>query len=148
MPSVAYTCGYCGHDVASDRGWYASDDLKIYAAIRVCPQCNAPTFFSDQGRQHPGALLGGEVASLPDDVRRMYDEARNALTVGAATGTVMLCRKILMHVAVDKGADKGLDFLKYVEWLAEQGWVPPQGVGTGSTSSGPAGTRQTTNFPI
>ena len=99
----------------------------VRASIRLCPQCNAPTFFSAQEAQHPGPLLGGEVASLTDDVRRIYDEARNALTVGAATGTVMLCRKILMHVAVDMGADEGKKFQEYVEWLASEGWIPRGG---------------------
>ena len=99
----------------------------MLATIRVCPQCNAPTFFSFQRTQHPGPLLGGEVASLADDVQRIYDEARNALTVGAATGTVMLCRKILMHVAVDMGADEGRRFQEYVEWLASEGWIPRSG---------------------
>ena len=93
----------------------------------MCPQCNAPTFVSAQGKQHPGALRGGEVTRLTDDVRRIYDEARSALTVGAATGTVMLCRKILMHVAVDKGAGEDLSFLNYVEWLAEKNWIPTGG---------------------
>ena len=124
VPSVSYTCGYCGRDVASGQGWHYE---YSYKGIRVCPQCNAPTFVSAQGEQHPGALRGGEVTSLTDDVRRMYDEARRALTVGAATGTVMLCRKILMHVAVDKGASKDLSFLNYVEWLAEENWIPKGG---------------------
>ena len=99
----------------------------MLATIHVCPQCNAPTFFSAQEAQHPVPLLGGQVASLTDDVRRIYDEARNALTVGAATGTVMLCRKILMHVAVDKGASKDLNFLGYVDWLIEERWIPRGG---------------------
>ena len=97
------------------------------AAIRLCPQCNAATFFSAQDTQHPGPILGREVASLTDDIRGVYDEARSSLTVGAATGTVMLCRKILMHVAVDKGADEGKRFQEYVEWLATEGWIPKGG---------------------
>ena len=97
------------------------------ALIRLCPQCNAPTFFSAQDGQHPGPLLGEEVASLTHDVRRIYDEARNALTVGATTGTVMLCRKILMHIAVDKGAEEGLRFVDYVDWLLAERWIPRGG---------------------
>ena len=102
-------------------------DSVTPALIRLCPQCNAPTFLSAQDAQHPGPLLGGEVASLTDDIRRIYDEARNALTVGAATGTVMLCRKILMHVAVDRGAGEDLSFLAYVDWLVAEGWIPRGG---------------------
>ena len=122
---MRYRCGYCGREVASSQGW-STHPLKL-ALIRLCPQCNAPTFLSAEDEQYPGPLLGGEVESLNDDVRRTYDEARNALTVGAATGTVMLCRKILMHVAVDKGAGNALSFLAYVEWLVKENWIPRGG---------------------
>ena len=122
---MSYRCGYCGREVASSQGWITNSVRP--ATIRLCPQCNAPTFFSAQDTQHPGPLLGGEVASLTDDVRGIYDEARSSLTAGAATGTVMLCRKILMHVAVDKGAREGLNFLAYVDWLVAENWIPRGG---------------------
>ena len=125
MESAGYTCGYCGSEVASSQGWSTLPQRS--GVIRLCPQCNAPTFFSFQRTQHPGPLLGREVTSLTDDVGEIYDEARNALTVGAATGTVMLCRKILMHVAVDKGAGKDLNFLGYVDWLVAERWIPRGG---------------------
>jgi hypothetical protein len=32
-----------------------------------------------------------------------------------------------MNVAVAEGADKNLSFAKYVDWLAEQGYVPAKG---------------------
>ena len=38
-----------------------------------------------------------------------------------------LARKLLMHVAVQQGAREGESFLKYVEYLAAKGWVPPNG---------------------
>lgn len=125
VASAGYLCGYCGSEVASGQGW--STIPRHHAVVRVCPQCNAPTFFTPQRTQYPDALLGGRVAGLTDDVRGIYDEARHALTVGAATGTVMLCRKILMHVAVDMGADEGKKFQEYVEWLASEGWIPRGG---------------------
>jgi uncharacterized protein DUF4145 len=34
-----------------------------------------------------------------------------------------------MHIAVEKGAKEGEPFVSYVEYLARQGYVPPDGKG-------------------
>jgi hypothetical protein len=39
----------------------------------------------------------------------------------------MVARKILMHAAVEKGASAGESFLEYVDYLANKGFVPPDG---------------------
>jgi len=69
------------------------------------------------------------VASLPKDVEALYNEARSSVTVNAFTAAVLTCRKLLMHLAVAKGAPAGQSFLAYVEYLAQQGYVPPDGKG-------------------
>ena len=119
---ASYRCGYCGNDVASKEGWGTNSSTS--GRIRICPQCNGPTFFSAFATQTPGPLHGGDVSSLPEDIAPLYREARHSITVEAYTGSVMLCRKILMNVSVSKGAPEGLRFVKYVEWLVEQAYVP------------------------
>ena len=126
LDSVSFRCGYCGNDVAPDKGWRTGANR---ATIRICPQCNAPTFFSSGKEQWPGPLLDGDVPSLPDNVRDAYHEARMTMTVNAFTGAVMLCRKILMHVAVDKGAEENQSFKRYVGWLVREHYVPKGGEG-------------------
>ena len=121
VTSENYRCGYCGNDVASNSGWYTKGGS---AHVRICPQCNVPTFFSARNEQMPGPLLGGNVAGLGDDVSHLYKEARDSITVSAHTGAVMLCRKILMNVSVANGAEEGLSFAQYVEWLVGEGYVP------------------------
>jgi hypothetical protein len=69
----------------------------------------------------PGANLLG----LPEDVGRAYGEARSTASVNAWTATEMMCRKILMHVAVDKGAKDGQTFAGYLTYLQEKGFVSP-----------------------
>ncbi len=59
----------------------------------------------------------------------MYDEARESYTASAYTGAVMICRKILMNIAVDKGAAAGESFLQYIEYLDQAGYLPPDGMG-------------------
>lgn len=39
----------------------------------------------------------------------------------------MLCRKILMHIAVDLGEKPGLSFVAYVDFLANNHYIPPKG---------------------
>ena len=61
---------------------------------------------------------------LEADVEGLYKEARLCLSVNSFTGAVMLCRKILMNVSVEKGAKEGLSFAEYVKWLVDQGYAP------------------------
>jgi hypothetical protein len=61
---------------------------------------------------------------VPSDTGAIYEEARASVGVNAFTGAVMLCRKVLMHVAVEKGAKENLSFRSYVEWLVEERYAP------------------------
>lgn len=49
------------------------------------------------------------------------------MKVSAYTAAVMCCRKLLMNIAVARGAKEGLQFWQYVNYLSEQGFVPPNG---------------------
>lgn len=46
------------------------------------------------------------------------------MAANASTGSVMLCRKILMHTAVEKGAKDNLSFQQYVKWLVDERYAP------------------------
>ncbi len=93
----------------------------------ICSFCTKPTFFDYDDKQYPGAPLGAPVENVPPDIGRLYDESRQCASVGSYTSAVLTCRKILMHIAVQKGAKQGDSFVKYVEYLAAKGYVPPDG---------------------
>jgi hypothetical protein len=57
------------------------------------------------------------VEKLPPEIEPLYNEACNCMTVGACTSAVLTCRKILMHIAVEKGAAEGQTFVAYVDHL-------------------------------
>jgi len=97
--------------------------------VYICSFCGKPTFFESNGKQFPGVAFGDTVDSLPPDVASLYNEARFSMTVNAFTSAVLTCRKLLMHLAVEKGAPAGGSFLDYVEYLAQKGYVPPDGKG-------------------
>lgn len=56
----------------------------------------------------------------------MYDEARDAAGAGAYTAAVMVCRKMLMNIAVREGAKEGLYFAQYIEHLESEGFFSPK----------------------
>jgi hypothetical protein len=126
IPVQAYTCGYCGNVVAPDKGYHLQENSAYRVAI--CPSCNKPSYVTPQ-EQVPGVAPGNEVRELPPDIGSLYREARNAVAASAHTAATLVCRKLLMNIAVAEGAPPGKAFIEYVEYLANQGYVPPKGKG-------------------
>lgn len=125
----SFRCGYCGREVTSERGWSASgyevglgDVTFLWAAI--CPRCELPSLVDRGGNIRPAPPYGDPVEHLPDDVHALYEEARRAVTE-APNSAAYACRKILMHLAVDMGAEAGETFASYVRFLDEQRLTPP-----------------------
>jgi DNA-directed RNA polymerase subunit RPC12/RpoP len=114
LTSNNYTCGYCGRPLASEKGWFAKNEMARQTAyIYVCHKCKKPTFFDIDGSQTPGVTFGNDVNDICDDgVKKLYEEARKCTSDNAFTAAVLCCRKLLMHVAVSKGAKIGLNFIE------------------------------------
>lgn len=129
IASKNYRCGHCGNIVASDKGYPAGQALNgLSAIIYICPHCAKPSFFHGS-KQMPEVAPGNEVDHVPRDVYALYREARNCVAASAYTASVLICRKLLMNIAVSQGADENLRFIEYVSFLAENGFVPPHGKG-------------------
>jgi thioredoxin reductase len=69
------------------------------------------------------------VKHLPADVERLYDEARDSHAAAAYTAAVLALRKLLMRVAVEKGAEAGRTFVEYVEYLDVHHYLGHDGKG-------------------
>ena len=80
-----------------------------------------------EDEQIPGPTPGNRVEHLPPEIEKLFDEARRCAGDGNHTAAVLVCRKILAHLAVEKGAKENLRFIDYVEHLADQGYLPPDG---------------------
>ncbi len=128
-----YICGYCGDKVGPDKAYFAEYDKpaigRVQLFIYICSSCRQPTYFDSDDRQWPGAAFGARVHGLPPDVQELYDEARRCMSVSAYNTAVMACRKLLMHVAHERGAGEKKNFKQYVAWLVENHYVPPGGEG-------------------
>ena len=68
-------------------------------------------------------------SGLPEDEAALWGEIRDCLGVGAYSAAVMLCRKLLMHVAVTHGLpaknakDRAPNFAECVDHLVKEGIV-------------------------
>lgn len=120
-----YTCGHCGREVSGAVVGLVPKVGGGYIRWLQCNSCHDGSVQADSGAVIPGAKYGPKVEGLPEDVRRAYDEARDCLAVSANTASEMMCRKVLMHVAVDKGAAEGGTFAGYIDFLVEAGFVTP-----------------------
>jgi hypothetical protein len=128
LPPQKYICGYCDWSVASAKGLpgtYHYWGNNIESFICICPHCSQPTYI-EGNIQMPGSKYGGYVEGISDSsVIELYNEARNCMAISSYTASVLCCRKLLMNIAVSKGAKEGLQFIKYVEFLSDNHYVPP-----------------------
>mgnify|MGYP000059698488 CR=1 FL=1 len=127
MEPKTYTCYNCGETISSKEGYNCSESSFTkgqWGKIYICHICKRPTYFF-YNEQIPGSLYGDKVNHLPEDINKAYNEARKCFSVEAYTSTVLCCRKILMHIACEKGATEGKKFVEYVDYLDENGYIAP-----------------------
>lgn len=125
--SKAWTCGYCGREVAGSVGYEHESNEKH---VLICPFCHNTTSFVDFGygtEQFPPATYGKHIEALPHDIEHIYGEICRCMQYSAFTGAVLLMRKMLVHLAVKQGAEEGASFASCVNYLSDNGWIPPTG---------------------
>lgn len=127
IEAKGFICGHCGFKVASDKGLISS--INSHRRIFFCPHCDKPNYFDESFIQYPGVPPGNEVENLPTELKQLYLESRTCCSVNAFTASVLATRKMLMNIAVNQGAKEGLHFVQYVKYLADSGFVPPNGKG-------------------
>ena len=127
IESRSYKCGFCDNQVASASGFFTSSGPKRRAFL--CPHCDRPSLFDENDKQTPGVAYGNAVQQVPNGVSALYNEARRCFSVGCFTASVLTCRKLLMNIGVEQGAEPGGTFISYVDHLAANGFVPPNGRG-------------------
>ncbi|WP_207843373.1 DUF4145 domain-containing protein [Williamsia soli] len=70
-----------------------------------CVSCRQGVVIN-RGTQSPGTLPFDDPASTPEKDLAAWQEVRNCLSVGANTAAVMMCRKLLFHIAVSHGLEE------------------------------------------
>jgi hypothetical protein len=120
MPYVR--CPGCKRDTLVTAGTYAGT-VQCSDCATVLRVAIRDGVVAEVAVNNPG---GPDIQGLPDDVASLYDEARRCLGARCFTAAELVCRKILMHVAVEKGAEEGKSFAHYLAFLETHGHVAPQ----------------------
>lgn len=102
---VSVPCPHCGNPqqvmvaAAVDDNHLAADGLTKWLR---CPACREGSV-EIEGSIFPADVPLREPLGLPEIDARIWNEARTCLGVGANAAAVMLCRKLLFHIAVAHG---------------------------------------------
>lgn len=131
LPNAKYICGFCNTNVSSIKGYklgkHNDGSGGQIGGVYICANCGGPSFFEPGGGRFPTPALGNSVAHVPSELTALYEEARRCSSQNCFTGAVLLCRKMLMNIAVEQGAAEGLKFIEYVSFISDKGFVPPNG---------------------
>lgn len=133
VSSRPFTCGYCSNTIAPNRGYqitYSDENARTRTSgyVYICPYCKKPIFYNTYDKQiFPGEMYGRDIKNLPNNLQYLYNECRQTFSNGCYTSSVLMARKILMNIAVEQGAKENLKFIEYVNYLDEQGYIPPNG---------------------
>ena len=123
-----YTCGFCGTKVSgavvSQFTWETTLRNPQINKWLLCTNCTKPSVKLNN-TIYPSIAFGPHIQGLPKEVHDSYNEARRCMEVNAYTAAELICRKILMHIAVDKDAKEGKSFVSYLDFLENKGYVTP-----------------------
>lgn len=120
----SYTCGHCNTKVSGAVVCGCYENVQPIKWL-LCPNCGNGSVLAEDGNVYPGVPFGPNIEGLPKNVLEAYKEARNCMSVNAFTSCELICRKILMHIAVEKGAKEGESFTNYLSYLEEKGFITP-----------------------
>lgn len=135
--TLDHICGHCGRGVggqvwAQKRDLVHSQELPV-GYLTSCPICDRGTAHVRVGLNeiaaHPSPIPGRHIEHLPPDVDRAYSSARRAVQARSFDGAAMVLRNLISHVAVDLGADRNKRYAFYVDWLNDEGHIPPDSDG-------------------
>ena len=131
IQNESFVCGYCSDKVSVNRGYKLGNNSDgngtQVGGIYICSNCHGPNFKTIKGDWIPGQAFGRQVKSVPTELNNLYEEARRCAKELCFTAAVLICRKMLMNIAVPQGATEGLKFIEYVNYLSNNGYVPPNG---------------------
>jgi len=117
-----YKCARCERDISGAVVAIASSEGDTVRWLQ-CTNCGDGAVQRIDKNIYPGVAFGVKLEGLPEDVELAYTEARNCMAVDAYGACELICRKILMCVAVEKGAREGESFSSYLKYLGDKGFI-------------------------
>ena len=124
-------CGNCGADqmivVGATNGEMANDGyVRPYVQWLRCVRCFHGVVVNGE-QISPAVMPLDDPDGIPEDDLAAWHEVRGCLSVGAHTAAVMMCRKLLFHVAVAHGLpekndnDRAPTFVEALNKLESEG---------------------------
>ncbi len=98
-----YQCGHCNRHISGRVVSIYGSEMRFM----ICPSCLKGSVWLPDKKLIPRSKPGQNLEGLPVEVEAAYQEVRKCYSISAFTACELLCRKILMHVGVDKGAQEG-----------------------------------------
>lgn len=121
-----YCCGHCG-DTTNGRVLCetirTSDGAHVLWCICSCDKSEPSVITEKEGdivSQIPLAKVFHSEPDWPPDLATLYEEAATSYSAGAFTSASMVCRKLLMACACDKGDAEGRKFVQYVDYITDE----------------------------
>lgn len=149
------TCAHCSRSVRflsrmvarRDQYGNGAPDLEVPYMVLECPSCARATIANLRrsegpdapqtiGAFHagtpamfsiaPGPLPMPRVQGMPEAMEQCWNEALDAGASEAWTAAELMCRKLLMHIAVTQfGMPEGKSFAEYVKAIDDHRYFPP-----------------------
>lgn len=131
LRSKKFRCGFSDTNVLSMAGYRlgrnnngTGDQIR---AAYLCLNCGCPSFFPPETLQFSPPALSNRFGRVPHALWALYEEAVRWTREHCYTAAVLLCRKMLISIAVERGACEGLNIIEYICYLSDKGYVPPKG---------------------
>jgi len=130
-PWLTFKCSFCESKVTgivvarfiNEEGLSRQSTIANYIKWILCPNCKRGSVYNSEIGISPGSAFGPNIEGLPKDIENAYNEARNCMQVSAFTAAELICRKIIMHIAVEKGDKQGKSFQSYLDYLQNKGYI-------------------------
>lgn len=137
-PRIAYVCGHCGRDVATDVRWRQADAGVAYLSA-ICPGCGAASLFTLDSRgggavrpngtnDYPRRLIDQQPRPrihtysseiVPEPVGRRYVDAQKAMQAGLWEQAIVTSRTAVQVMARLEEVPHGV-LAKEIEALVEK----------------------------
>lgn len=133
---IDFLCPNCERKVRAHyviQNEYSSEfgNKRFKDIALICPSCgtiNQKDIETGEFLRNP-LPLKQTLEKLPEDVERVFSQAKDCYRVGAYDAVTMLLRKLIMHIGVTEGLDEGKSFNYYVGELHKNGLIPPKSKG-------------------
>lgn len=128
---IVIACPFCSGTQAVKIAYTLADYEPPQVLWARCVNCKCG-FVINNGAISPAPMPLTAIRGLDPETEVAWQEIRSCLGAGANTAAVHMCRKVLLHIAVEEGLPESDDrgwapsFAACIDYLVERGDVTPR----------------------